>query len=108
MALCKWLMTVSAVPRRSLKCGVRHERDPRVSLVLRSSPPRSEAKEPEEYSEVSPARELKLIERLPPNCEVLRDENGVTEEKPPKSYPCFRAERDPDGRLRHLAGLLLH
>ena len=51
---------------------------------------------------------VKLPDLLPPNYEVLRDENGVTEEQPPKSCPCFRDERDPDGRLRHLAGLILH
>ncbi len=45
---------------------------------------------------------------LPPNYEVLRDQNGITEEKAPKSFPCFRDERDPDGRLRHLGGLTLH
>ena len=50
----------------------------------------------------------KLPDLLPPNYEVLCDENGVTEEQPPKSCPCFRDERDPDGRLRHLAGLILH
>ena len=47
-------------------------------------------------------------EMLPPNYEVLRDEHGITEQTPPKSCPCFRDERDPDGRLRHLAGLILH
>ena len=52
--------------------------------------------------------EVQIPDILPPNYEVLRDENGVTEEKPPKSCPCFRDERDPDGRLRHLAGLILH
>ena len=52
--------------------------------------------------------EVKLPDLLPPNYEVLRDENGITEEKAPKSCPCFRDERDPDGRLRHLAGLILH
>ena len=40
--------------------------------------------------------------------EVLRDENGITETEPPKSCPIFRDARDPEGRLRHLAGLILH
>ena len=53
-------------------------------------------------------RQMTLPEMLPPNYEVLRDENGITEERPPKSCPIFRDERDPDGRLRHLAGLILH
>ena len=56
----------------------------------------------------TPEEEVKLPDLLPPNYEVLRDENGITEEKAPKSCPCFRDERDPDGRLRHLAGLILH
>ena len=51
---------------------------------------------------------VQLPEMLPPNYEVLRDENEITEEKPPKSCPCFRDDRDPDGHLRHLAGLILH
>ena len=53
-------------------------------------------------------RQLTLPEMLPPNYEVLRDENGITEAQPPKSCPIFRDERDPEGRLRHLAGLILH
>ena len=60
--------------------------------------PRSEEAEPT----------VQLPEMLPPNYEVLRDENEIKEEKPPKSCPCFRDDRDPDGRLRHLAGLILH
>ena len=87
--------------------------------------PRSEDAPQEETSDTvmeAPAQEMssdtyplyavvetvKLPDMLPPNYEVLRDENGVTEEQPPKSCPCFRDERDPDGRLRHLAGLILH
>ncbi len=64
--------------------------------------PRSEEKRD------SPPRQVTLPEMLPPSYEVLRDENEITEEQPPKSCPCFRDERDPDGRLRHLAGLILH
>ena len=66
--------------------------------------PRSEEKEPP----VDDAPEVQLPCLLPPNYEVLRDENGVTEETPPKSCPCFRDERAPDGRWRRLAGLILH
>ena len=51
---------------------------------------------------------IALPDMLPANYEVLRDENQITETAPPKSCPCFRDERDPDGRLRHLAGLILH
>ena len=51
--------------------------------------------------------QIQLPDMLPPNYEVLRDENGITE-TPPKSCPIFRDERDPEGRLRHLAGLILH
>ncbi len=64
--------------------------------------PRSDEKEEVDFPQVT------LPDMLPPNYDVLRDENGITEEKPPKSCPCFRDERDPDGRLRHLAGLILH
>ena len=53
-------------------------------------------------------KQLTLPDMLPANYDVLRDENGIKEEAPPKSCPCFRDERDPDGRLRHLAGLILH
>ena len=56
----------------------------------------------------SKEEEIDLPDLLPPNYEVLRDENGITESTPPKSCPIFRDERDPGGRLRHLAGLILH
>ena len=36
----------------------------------------------------------------------LREENEITEEKPPVSCLIFKNEKDPDGRLRHLAGLI--
>ena len=51
--------------------------------------------------------QIQLPDMLPPKYERLRDENGITE-TPPKSCPIFRDERDPEGRLRHLAGLILH
>ena len=76
--------------------------------------PRSEEAEPAPndtyplYAVVQREPTVQLPEMLPPNYEVLRDENEITEEKPPKSCPCFRDDRDPDGRLRHLAGLILH
>ena len=40
--------------------------------------------------------EVKLPTMLPPEYSVLRDENGITEEKPPVSAPCFAAP-DPSG-----------
>ena len=40
--------------------------------------------------------ELKLPTMLPPDYAVLRDENGITEDKPPVSAPCFTAP-DPSG-----------
>ena len=69
--------------------------------------PRSEDA-PQESDIVMETPAITLPDILPPNYDVLRDENGVTEEQPPKSCPCFRDERDPDGRLRHLAGLILY
>ena len=36
----------------------------------------------------------------------IREENGITEEKPPVSCLIFKNEKDPEGRLRHLAGLV--
>ncbi len=71
--------------------------------------PRSEDEKPDEKPDCpSPPRQLLLPEMLPPSYDVLRDENEIKEDRPPKSCPCFRDDRDPDGRLRHLAGLVLH
>ena len=43
---------------------------------------------------------------LPPCYEKLKEENGITEEKPPVQCPCFINEKDPTGQYRHLAALL--
>ena len=40
--------------------------------------------------------DIKLPTMLPHDYETLRDENGITEEKPPVSAPCFSAP-DPTG-----------
>ena len=40
--------------------------------------------------------EVKLPTMLPPEYSLLRDENGIVEEKPPVSAPCFTAP-DPSG-----------
>ena len=40
---------------------------------------------------------VKLPTMLPHDYELLRDENGITEEKPPVSAPCFDGP-DPSGR----------
>ena len=53
-------------------------------------------------------KEIRLPDMLPANYETLRDENGAVDVIPPKSCPIFRDERDPEGRLRHLAGLIMH
>ena len=49
---------------------------------------------------------LQLPTMLPPYYEKLKEENGITEDKPPVSAPCFENWKDPDGRLRHLAGIV--
>ena len=43
---------------------------------------------------------------LPPCYEKLRDENGITEDKPPVQCPCFVNKKDPTGQWRHLAALM--
>ena len=43
---------------------------------------------------------------LPPYYEKLKEENGIVEDKPPVSMPCFENWKDPDGRLRQLAGIV--
>ena len=50
--------------------------------------------------------EVKLPTMLPPEYSVLRDENGITEEKPPVSAPCFAAP-DPSG-TRPWLGIAVH
>ncbi len=44
-----------------------------------------------------PTPEIKLLTMLPPEYELLRGENGITEEKPPVSAPCFLNVKDPTG-----------
>ena len=73
-----------------------------------AQPPSEERAEVESGADQRSCPQLELPVMLPPNYQVLREENGITEEHPPKSCPCFRDERDPEGRLRHLAGLILH
>ena len=43
---------------------------------------------------------------LPPCYEKLKEENGIVEDKPPVSCPCFINEKDPEGKFRQLAALL--
>ena len=88
--------------------GVNHTRGGRLNMIqdLKKRPAYFDNIEfPSPRSE---EEQITLPDMLPPNYEVLRDENEITEQHPPKSCPCFRDERDPDGRLRHLAGLILH
>ena len=40
---------------------------------------------------------VKLPTMLPHDYELLRDENGITDEKPPVSAPCFANAPDPTG-----------
>ena len=87
----------TVLPRGALEYERRHEKAPALFEDIEFQSPRSE-EEPT----------VQLPEMLPANYEVLRDENEIKEEKPPNSCPCFRDDRDPDGRLRHLAGLILH
>ena len=92
--------------------GDMKKRPPYFEEIEFQSPRSDEAQPPsDERSEVdypTPCPQLELPTMLPPNYQVLREENGITEVNPPKSCPCFRDERDPEGRLRHLAGLILH
>ena len=37
----------------------------------------------------------------------IKEENGITDEKPPVSCLIFKNEKDPEGNLRHLAGLIV-
>ncbi len=59
-----------------------------------------EVKEEETIHEESP-NEFQLPDMLPPCCELLKRENGITEDKPPKSCPCFTNWKDP-----HLAAIV--
>ena len=55
---------------------------------------------------VDALEELALPTMLPPYYEKLKEENGIIEDKPPVSAPCFENWKDPDGRLRQLAGIV--
>ena len=88
--------------------GYEEETPPYFEEIEFQSPRSDEAQPPsDERSEVD-CPQLELPTMLPPNYEVLKEENDIQEANPPKSCPCFRDERDPEGRLRHLAGLILH
>lgn len=106
-------MEVMLVSLHQAKTGYQATRGGRWNMAgdMKKKPPYFE--EVDEYflsprSDKSDEPQLELPNMLPPNYEVLKKGNEITEEKPPKSCPCFRDERDPDGRLRHLAGLILH
>ena len=61
--------------------------------------PETQAAEPE-VTEWTPPKDL------PPCYEKLKEQTGITEEKPPVQCPCFINEKDPTGQYRHLAALL--
>ena len=42
---------------------------------------------------------IKLPTMLPPGYNILLKENGITEDKPPVSAPCFNDAPDPTGRM---------
>ena len=90
-------------------CGDMKKRPPYFEDIEFQSPRSDEAQPPSEDRDYpTPCPQLELPTMLPPNYQVLKEENDITEVHPPKSCPCFRDERDPEGRLRHLAGLILH
>ena len=62
-----------------------------------TAPPSPEPKTPESWTPPTD---------LPPCYEKLRDENGITEDKPPVQCPCFINNKDPTGQYRQLAALL--
>ena len=64
-----------------------------------ATPPPSREKSPD-------TPEVKLPTMLPPEYTVLRDENGIVEDKPPVSAPCFTAP-DPTGTKPWL-GIAVH
>ena len=51
--------------------------------------------------------EVVLPDMLPPMYKTLCEENEISE-SPAKSCPIFKDNRDPDGYLRCLAGLISH
>ena len=60
----------------------------------------SETATPPPTREVSPETpEVTLPKMLPPEYEILKTENGIVEDKPPVSCPCFNDAPDPTGRM---------
>ena len=61
--------------------------------------PDSDTATPPPTREVSPETpQLTLPQMLPPEYEILKKENGIVEDKPPISCPCFNDAPDPSGR----------
>ena len=62
--------------------------------------PDSDTATPPPTREVSPESpgELTLPKMLPPEYEILKTENGIVEDKPPVSCPCFNDAPDLSGR----------
>ena len=58
-----------------------------------ATPPPSRENSPESVPEV------KLPTMLPPEYDLLLEENGITEAKRPVSAPCFSDAPDPSGRM---------
>jgi len=74
--------------------------------MMRRKPPYFDKAEEYYTEEVTPEKTWEPPTMLPPSYELLRDENGIVETKPPVSCPCFRNDKDPNGDWRHLAALL--
>ena len=96
--------------------GIQNTRGGRWNMAgqMKRRPPFDDCEFQSPRSDETPAtpeeepKEIRLPDMLPANYETLRDENGAVDVIPPKSCPIFRDERDPEGRLRHLAGLIMH
>ena len=58
-----------------------------------ATPPPSREDSPESVPEI------KLPTMLPPEYDLLLEENGITEAKRPVSAPCFADAPDPSGRM---------
>ena len=63
--------------------------------------PDSDTATPPPTREVSPETpgQLTLPQLLPPEYEILKKENGIVEDNPPVSCPCFNDAPDPSGRM---------
>ena len=68
-----------------------------------ATPPPSREESPDTPE---PEPEVKLPTMLPPDYALLRDENNITEDKPPVSAPCFSGP-DPTGTKPWL-GIAVH